>query len=514
MANAERDTNYRPEDQSPRKHGIEDINSEPRAPERLEIIEPKEAEQELRKSIVGQEKAIRELATLAQKVRSGIRSPEGRPIDNIFLAGPSGVGKTESVLAFLKLFLGKDADPKDKIAKIDGGQFQAWHEISKLTGAPPGYKGHGETPGLFDPDTIINKYAVKYIDADGKENSFWIVLVDEVEKADGALQKALLSALDKGTMSLGNNKTASFGNAIFFFTSNLGNRELERRSVGFVGASPSPGKAFEKAYWGEFPPEFRGRMTKKIVYERLDEEALSKILDLAIDKIKKRFEARGTYLNIEPDDATRRHLLELGYNRSEGARALGRVIEKEILDKLILIGSAKLQGKIVHIKMGASNNLEFFIEGSVNVPQAEKPKNEPARNKAEIPRGVKISNEVWIGRMEAAVRGAGYTVGNSIAHESVLPYRQQIDWPPRFSIIDASQKEKRPGRSFFGRKKNRVKVLGEFGAEGDSWTIRVYGKENLEHMIALGGTLEKTMNGAPVKIILQKEESYYGGIEK
>lgn len=462
---------------------------------KLEALRPTDIEKRLHQSIVGQDKAIAELAKLYIKVKSGIRSIDGKPIDSIFLDGPSGVGKTESVLAFLMLFLEAGEDPKTHIARIDGGQFQAWHEVSKLTGAPPGYKGHVDTPALFEPDTVEKTYKVKYKDAQGKEAEFWIVLVDEIEKADDAIHKALLSALDKGTLTLGNNKTVSFQDAIFFFTSNLGTQELEQRRSGFVVPFINPDHVIAQAYAKKFPPEFRGRITKRFTYQNLSFHELDTIIDLHVRKIEKLFLAHGTALAIKLDPTLRANLLKDGYSRSEGARALGKIIDREILDELALIDRIKLHGNEIFVEKNREGTIEFRIVGSCNVqipPQAEKKK------KIQY----ETSNEVRLERMEKAVTNQGYVLGNGTGATRALPYERydaSTQWPPRFSIL--TKVKSRP----FSSQENYL-MIGEFAlSQNKNWCIWVFGEMNLEPMQKMADVMSKTI-GSPVILLLQRTE--------
>jgi len=467
--------------------------------EKLEAIQPRNIEKKLHQSIVGQDHAITELARLYIKVKSGIRSVDGKPIDSIFLDGPSGVGKTESILAFLMLFLEAGEDPKTRIARIDGGQFQSSHEVSKITGAPPGYKGHGDTPALFDPDTVEKTYKVRYQDTQGNEAAFWIVLVDEVEKADEAVQKALLSALDKGTLALGNNKTVFFKNAIFFFTSNLGNQELERQRAGFVLPPINTDRVVEQAYEKKFPPEFRGRMTKRFTYRHLTEDELDTIVDLHVRKIERQFGAQGTAIAIKLDRALRTSLLKDGYNRSEGARALGRIIDRHILDEIVLIDRTKLHGNAILVQKNQESKLEFMTAGpcEIQLPdQTEKKKIEKKKIEHET------SNEIWLDRMETAITSQGYMLGNGTNDTTrILPYERydtRTYWPPRFSIITKTKS----GR--FSREK--YLVIGEFGlSTKKNWCIWVFGERHLEPMSKMADIMSKTIH-TQVVLVLDKSE--------
>src|SRR6202051_2344617 len=176
--------------------------------------------------VIGQEEAIHEIVRTYQTYLAGL-SPNGRPIGNFLFLGPTGTGKTRAVEATAEALLG---NPRALI-KIDCGEFQHSHEIAKLIGSPPGYLGHRETHPLLAQE-VLNQYHTDII-----KLSF--VLFDEIEKASDALWNLLLGILDKGTLTLGDNRRVDFSRALIFMTSNLGASEMGsilRPNMGF-GAS-------------------------------------------------------------------------------------------------------------------------------------------------------------------------------------------------------------------------------------------------------------------------------------
>src|SRR5262250_2050995 len=175
------------------------------AAEKLEV--------DLRKRIVGQDEAIEQIINIYQMHLAGMSSP-GRPIGNFLFLGPTGSGKTRLVEAVAESLVG-DARA---VIKIDCAEFQHSHEIAKLIGSPPGYLGHRETHPLLSQE-VLNQYHTERI-----KLSF--VLFDEIEKASDALWNLLLGILDKGTMTLGDNRKVSFTRAMIFMTSNLGATEM------------------------------------------------------------------------------------------------------------------------------------------------------------------------------------------------------------------------------------------------------------------------------------------------
>src|SRR5512144_588411 len=199
----------------------------------------------LRRRIVGQEAAVEKVTEIYQMFLAGL-NPPGRPVGNLLFLGPTGSGKTRLVEAAAESLVG-DARA---VLKIDCAEFQHSHEIAKLIGSPPGYLGHRETHPLLSQE-VLNQYHT-----DKVKISF--VLFDEIEKASDALWNLLLGVLDKGTLTLGDNRRVDFSRALIFMTSNLGASEMNsimRPNVGFTA-----GEAEKKNAAGEVDEQ----MTSKI----------------------------------------------------------------------------------------------------------------------------------------------------------------------------------------------------------------------------------------------------------
>src|SRR5215472_8426072 len=150
-------------------------------------------ERELRSRIVGQDRAIRQLARVYQVYLSGLSAP-GRPLANLLLLGPTGSGKTRVVEAAAEVLFGT----ANAVVKIDCAEFQHSHEIAKLIGSPPGYLGHRETAPMLTQENL-DKYH-------SEQDKLTFVLFDEIEKASDALWQLLLGILDKATLTLGDNR--------------------------------------------------------------------------------------------------------------------------------------------------------------------------------------------------------------------------------------------------------------------------------------------------------------------
>src|SRR6202047_5382353 len=184
-------------------------------------------ENQLHHFIVGQEEAIHQIVRAYQTHVAGL-SPIGRPIGNFLFLGPTGSGKTRIVEATAESLLN---NPR-AIIKIDCAEFQHSHEIAKLIGSPPGYLGHRETHALLSQE-VLNQHHT-----DKVKISF--VLFDEIENASDALWNLLLGILDKGILTLGDNRRVDFSRALIFMTSNLGASEMNsilRPNLGFAAGA-------------------------------------------------------------------------------------------------------------------------------------------------------------------------------------------------------------------------------------------------------------------------------------
>lgn len=245
---------------------------------KIELLDPtrngrpaEHLENELRRLVIGQDEAIRQIVRAYQTHLAGL-SPVGRPIGNFLFLGPTGSGKTRIVEATAETLL-KDSR---SVIKIDCAEFQHSHEIAKLIGSPPGYLGHRETHPLLAQEAL-NQYHTDNI-------KLSLVLFDEIEKASDALWNLLLGILDKATLTLGDNRKVDFSRAMIFMTSNLGASEMsalmaprlgfgsgearEKASTGVVdhNISAKIARSGVKAARRKFTPEFMNRLDKIVTF--------------------------------------------------------------------------------------------------------------------------------------------------------------------------------------------------------------------------------------------------------
>ena len=285
-------------------------------------------ENELRRKIVGQDEAVKQLVDVYQITMAGM-AVAGRPIANLLLLGPTGSGKTRLVEAAAEILFG-DAGA---VVKVDCAEFQHSHEIAKLIGSPPGYIGHRETSPILTQDRLDAGHTDKL--------KLTFVLFDEIEKASDALWQLLLGILDKGTLTLGDNRNVDFSRTIVLMTSNLGAGEMSRLTTGSIGFAPraaadSPDfdrkiyRVAVEAAKQRFSPEFINRIDKVIVFRTLAREDLRKILEIELERVQMRILARDLERTFEfrCSEAAKEFLLKEGTDSKYGARPLKRAIER------------------------------------------------------------------------------------------------------------------------------------------------------------------------------------------
>ena len=267
-------------------------------------------EQRLHRRVIGQDEAVRAVANAVRRSRAGLQDA-GRPIGSFLFLGPTGVGKTELARA-LAAFL---FDDEAAMVRIDMGEYQEKHTVSRLIGAPPGYVGFEEGGQLTE--------AVR-------RRPYSVVLFDEIEKAHGEVFNVLLQLLDDGRLTDGQGRTVDFKNTVVIMTSNLAG---ELWSEGAEGREPTQAQLRERLA-RHFRPEFLNRIDEMVVFHRLDREHLAQIVDLQLERVAERLAAAGYGLEVEP--AARAFLAEAGYDPTYGARPLKRAIQRELLDPLAL----------------------------------------------------------------------------------------------------------------------------------------------------------------------------------
>ncbi|MGA2984877.1 MAG: AAA family ATPase [Terriglobia bacterium] len=330
----------------------------------LNSPEVREFEKSLCQRVVGQDRAVRRLARVYQVYRAGLSTP-GRPVVNLLFLGPTGSGKTRLVEATAEVLFEK---PR-AFVKVDCAEFQHSHEIAKLIGSPPGYLGHRETQPLITQEVLDQHHTEKI--------KLSLVLFDEIEKASDALWQLLLGVLDKGTLTLGDNRRVDFSHTMIFLTSNLGSHEVMNLMTGGLGFAANRSdedeeldqkiyRAATEAARRKFSPEFMNRIDKVIVFRALTRDHLEKILDIELTRVQQRIinATDGRQFVFSCTREARDFLLREGTDIKFGARHLKRSIERHLvfpisnllateqiqLGDLITVDFDSLLGKLIFAK--------------------------------------------------------------------------------------------------------------------------------------------------------------------
>jgi len=290
-------------------------------------------EEHLHLRVVGQDEAIKAVANAVRRARAGLQDAN-RPLGSFIFLGPTGVGKTELSRALAEFLF----DDENAMIRIDMSEYQERHTVARLIGAPPGYVGYEEGGQLSE--------AVR-------RKPYSVVLFDEIEKANKDVFNVLLQVLDDGRITDGQGRTVDFKNTVIIMTSNIGSQYITGEE-----SKKARSRLVMDALRANFPPEFLNRVDEIIIFDRLTEDDLKKIVEIQLRRLTKRLEQQKITLNLS--DSAKELLAREGYDPVYGARPLKRTIQKEILDPLsidILEGKVR-EGQIVRVdaKGGA---LEF-----------------------------------------------------------------------------------------------------------------------------------------------------------
>ncbi|WP_141047053.1 ATP-dependent Clp protease ATP-binding subunit [Aliarcobacter cryaerophilus] len=284
-------------------------------------------EEVLKKDVIGQDEAIKAISRAIKRNKAGL-SETSRPIGSFLFLGPTGVGKTESAKTLAKFLFD---DPKSLI-RFDMSEYMEKHAVSRLVGAAPGYVGYEEGGQLTE--------AVR-------RKPYSVILFDEVEKAHPDVFNILLQVLDDGRLTDNKGVTVDFKNTIIILTSNIGSARIIE-----ISDKEQRRKAVLDELKSHFRPEFLNRLDDIVIFEQLGIDAISNIVDILFNNIKKKVEEKG--IKISLTNEAKEYIAKVGFDPVYGARPLKRAIYEIVEDKL-----AEL---ILEDSIGDGSSVEFDIK--------------------------------------------------------------------------------------------------------------------------------------------------------
>ncbi|TAH34518.1 MAG: ATP-dependent Clp protease ATP-binding subunit [Planctomycetota bacterium] len=274
-------------------------------------------EDEMGRTVVHQQEAIRAISRAVRRSRSGLKDPK-RPTGCFLFLGPSGVGKTWLSKQLARFMFGDE----EALITVDMSEYMEKHNASRLVGSPPGYVGYEEGGQLTEKV---------------RRRPYSVVLFDEIEKAHPDVYNMLLQIMDEGRLTDSFGRHIDFRNTIVIMTSNIGAHHI--RDGGGLGFNVSEELTLEKVNASimdevhrYFRPEFLNRLDEVVLFNPLRREDLMTIVDLELRHVEKRLRDRKVVLHLS--DAASDFILKKGYNPEYGARPLRRTIEKLIEDPL------------------------------------------------------------------------------------------------------------------------------------------------------------------------------------
>ena len=283
-------------------------------------------EKTLHERVIGQNEAVEAVSKAIRRGRVGLKDPN-RPIGSFLFLGPTGVGKTELSKALAESLFGDES----AMIRIDMSEYMEAHSVSKLIGSPPGYVGFEEGGQLTEKI---------------RRKPYSVILFDEIEKAHPDVMNMLLQILDDGRLTDSNGRTVNFKNTVIIMTSNIGARIItDKKTLGFSNETKNDEKNkdeqkeyenIKKEVMGElkreFRPEFINRIDEIIVFHKLNDDEISKIIELMLNEVKNRMRAQKYEIEFLPK--VKELIAQKGIDKAFGARPLKRTIQNLVEDKI------------------------------------------------------------------------------------------------------------------------------------------------------------------------------------
>jgi len=279
-------------------------------------------EENLHKRVIGQNEAVSAVAKAIRRGRVGLTDPN-RPTGSFLFLGPTGVGKTELAKALAEAMFGNE----DAMIRIDMSEFMESHSVAKLIGSPPGYVGYDEGGQLTEKV---------------RRKPYSVILFDEMEKAHPDVMNMLLQILEDGRLTDSQGRTVNFKNTIIIMTSNVGAKLItDKNKLGFANDKSAENEKQEyenikKEVLAElkkqFRPEFINRIDDIIVFHKLNNEDINKIMEIMLKQVQKRLELQN--YKVEIYDSAKELIAKKGVDNNYGARPLRRSIQNMLEDKI------------------------------------------------------------------------------------------------------------------------------------------------------------------------------------
>jgi ATP-dependent Clp protease ATP-binding subunit ClpB len=292
-------------------------------------------EDELHRTVVGQDEAITAVADAVRRSRAGLQDQK-KPLGSFIFIGTTGVGKTELARALAGLLF----NDENMLTRIDMSEYQERHSVSRLIGAPPGYVGYDEGGQLTE--------AVRH-------KPYSVVLLDEIEKAHPDVFNLLLQVLDEGRLTDNKGRTVNFRNVIVIMTSNLGSDLIREKMDKWNNKMPEREeellvREIMQLMRKSFRPEFLNRVDEIVMFKPLTIEQIKEIVIIQLKKVEQMLD--GYNLKLIVTDKALDWLTSRGYDPQLGARPVKRLIQKEIINELSkeIIGGNVITGNTIIIE--------------------------------------------------------------------------------------------------------------------------------------------------------------------